>query len=183
MSNYVNLNIKIQLDGDNKDIIPIYNYSTHSNPSSNYNNIYIPLKTLIGNNDAFKNNIHSKNPKQIFLTTTGLIDFLTNRPKIFHKMSENIHNILLTIKNKIKTIPKNDTVTRAKLIKDIADIGDYINKSNIDLITLLFFKKKTYFFYKNEKYIINNYKITDYGLNKTDIILPSYNDLVNDLIQ
>ena len=98
MSNYVNLNIKIQLDGDNKDIIPIYNYSTHSNPASNYENIYIPLKTLIGNQEVFKNNIYSKNPKQIFLTTTGLIDFLTNRPKIFHKMSENIHNILLTIK-------------------------------------------------------------------------------------
>jgi len=183
MSNYVNLNIKINLEGDIKDTIPIYNYSTHSNPSSTDNNIYIPLKTLIGDEDAFKNNIYSKNPKQIFFTTTRLIEFLTNRPKIFHTMSKTIYTKLFNKKKEIEQESNNSPKLQKKLQKEYTELEEYINKSNIDLVVSLFFKKNTYFLYKNEKYIINSYKISNYGLNTTNIILPTYNELVNDIIQ
>ena len=194
MSNYVNLNIKIDLEGDINIKIPKYDYSIHSDPTSKYNNIYIPLKTLIGHSDAFKNSIYSKDPKQVFFTTTRLIEFLSNRPEIFKHMSDQKYNKLASIRAdiaKVKDIisiqsfeeSSANSIELENLQKKAREIKKQIDTANINLILSLLFKKNTAFYYKNQKYRINSFKIINYGLDNIETDLPSYNDLINDLVE
>ena len=58
MSKYYNLNIKIDLAGDIKKTIPIYNYSVNSDPTSKFSKIYIPKNRLIGDINKNKSTLY-----------------------------------------------------------------------------------------------------------------------------
>ena len=176
MSKYINLNIKIDLEGDIKETISEYDYSVNTDSNSKYKKIYIPYRTLIGNKDSLKTGLYSKDPKQNFLTIERMNDFLYNRSEILKNLSKQLKKNITIASDKSDKKPLEDK--RDEVIK-------YINKSNIDIILSLFFKIKSYFYYKNNKYIINNFTVIDYELNKISNIqeLPSYNDFVIKLIK
>ena len=190
----MNLSIKIHLEGDVNEIIKEYDYSVNTNPKSKSKIIHIPLTALIGNKDAFKNSAYPKNPIEIFFTTDRLTKFLTNRSNLFKHMSTATYEDLTSIKNEIKIkeqeyIYDNSSETK-KIIEDLetkaTNIKQSINKSNIDLILTLIFKKDNVFYFKNKKYKINSntrdnikYEITDNMIED----LPTYQELLNDLIQ
>ena len=222
MTNYVELNIKIHLEGDTTGIIEKYNYSLHTNPSYNlkYDKIYIPFKTLItddyNNYNVFKNYINKKkksinnktinnktiknyNPekdvRQIFLTTDGLMKFLSNRPEYFKRKSLEKHNLinnlltkleteLETVKIKSKEESKKYYKTIDQLEKRIYTEKESIEKNNINLILSLYFKKNTNFYFKNKKYIINNFNIKEKSKNiNNNIEIKSYDDLISDFTE
>jgi len=183
------LNIKIHLEGDIKNIVNEYKYSVNTNPESKQRSIYVPTKTFIGNKDVFKTSDYPKNPIEIFLSTTKLTDFLTNRPEIFKKQSKLLD---LSIREKTKELKlinsifnsNQDDVSKNKLTKEINDIREYINTSNQSLILSLLFNKNMLFYFKNIKYkIIKNYEFFKQDLsNNLEDYHISENELINDLV-
>jgi hypothetical protein len=168
MSNqeYIILNIKIDLDGDIKEKGIEYNYSVNTNPESKKSTIFIPRTAYIGDKDAFITSNFSKNPIEIFLSTTNLIDFLRDRPQIFKKQSELLYNQRNKLHAEIRKL-ENEKIFGQDNDKDINDlknqkkiINNHIYDSNLKLILPLLFKKNDIFYFKDDKYkIIKNYTI------------------------
>ena len=168
MSNqeYIILNIKIDLDGDIKEKGIEYNYSANTNQESKKSSIFIPRTAYIGDKDAFTTSNFSKNPIEIFLSTTNLIDFLRDRPQIFKKQSELLYNQRNKLDAEIRKLENENMIGQNNVehINDLKNekkiINNLIYDSNLKLILPLLFKKNDFFYLKDNKYkIIKNYTI------------------------
>jgi len=168
MSNqeYIILNIKIDLDGDIKEKGIEYNYSANTNQESKKSSIFIPRTAYIGDKDAFTTSNFSKNPIEIFLSTTNLIDFLRDRPQIFKKQSELLYNQRNKLDAEIRKLENENMIGQNNVehINDLKNekkiINNLIYDSNLKLILPLLFKKNDFFYLKDNKYkIIKNYII------------------------
>jgi len=168
MSNqeYIILNIKIDLDGDIKEKGIEYNYSVNTNQESKKSSIFIPRTAYIGDKDAFTTSNFSKNPIEIFLSTTNLIDFLRDRPQIFKKQSELLYNQRNKLDAEIRKLENENMIGQNNVehINDLKNekkiINNLIYDSNLKLILPLLFKKNDFFYLKDNKYkIIKNYII------------------------
>ena len=150
MSNqeYIILNIKIDLDGDIKEKGIEYNYSANTNQESKKSSIFIPRTAYIGDKDAFTTSNFSKNPIEIFLSTTNLIDFLRDRPQIFKKQSELLYNQRNKLDAEIRKLENENMIGQNNVehINDLKNekkiINNLIYDSNLKLILPLLFKKK-----------------------------------------
>ena len=109
MSKYFNLNIKINLEGDIKKTIPIYNYSVNTDPTSKSSKIYIPKNRLIGDINKNKSTLYLKNPEQNFVTIERMEDFLITRSAILKKTSEHLTDEIRGLTQKIKTAKTANT--------------------------------------------------------------------------
>ena len=195
MSKYYNLNIKIDLAGDIKKTIPIYNYSVNSDPTSKFSKIYIPKNRLIGDINKNKSTLYLKNPEQNFVTIERMEDFLITRSAILKKTSQHLTEEIRSLTQQIKTAKNANTDKNAKapntddiesLESEKDKIIQKINQLNIDTIISLFFKPKSLFYYKDKKYIINKYKIEEYDSKPANINnqeLQTRNDLIIKLIE
>ena len=159
MDSISKLYIKIDLDGDITGTIDDYDYTVNTSPKSLSGNksVYITKKYLLNKKHLLESS-YKDDLKSIFLNKSTLRDMIVSLPTTVIKNSNNKYS------------------TKAG--------KDDIIKNNIELIISLFFPKKSFFYVKGVKFVIDNktvhYKVHPHVADKSNLL--TYDDLEDELL-